>query len=177
MARVLLAVVGVLLLAGCYDSSSRSGVGALQPRDGKSGLALTGTFDGRQVAVSAGAPTLLLDDCDVTDGFDVDVCFFAQDIDGTTFGLIFDNPDALKAGQELPVVASDCRGEVCDGVVEGAIVAVQRGVGKDRVRATGGTVVVDVADKGVRYAGRLDLTLPDGRIGGTFDVVPRPDET
>ena len=78
----------MVLISACGDSSSRTGVGGLQPRDGRSGLVLTGMIDGRQVAVSAGAPRLLLSDCDVNDGFDVDVCFFTQDIDGTTFGII-----------------------------------------------------------------------------------------
>ena len=176
MIRLLLAVVVAALLAACGDPSGRTGVGGLQPRDGKSGLALTGTVGGRQVAVSAGAPRLLLDDCDVNNGLDVDVCFFAADIDGTTFGLIFENPDVLAAGSRLEVVPSDCTADACDDVAGAAVVDVQRGTGEDRVRAIGGNVVVDVADKGLRYAGRIDLTLSDGRLGGTFDVVPRPDE-
>lgn len=176
MRGILAAAVAVMMLSACGTAGTETGTAAIEPRDGKSGLSLTGTIDGRQVAVSTGLPEMLLDDCDVNAGFDVDLCFFAADLDGTTFGLIFENPDVLVAGTTLAVTPSACAREVCDTVTDGAVVDVQRGVGSDRVRATGGQLVVDVVEKGKRYAGRMNLLLPEGRIGGTFDVVPRPDE-
>ena len=169
------ALIG-MLLAGCGTAGTDSGTAAIEPRDGQSGLSLTGTVGGRQVAVSAGLPEMLLDDCDVNAGRDVDLCFFAAEIDGSDFGLVFENPDVLVAGTTLTVEPSTCTRDSCDTISDVAVVDVQRGVGTDRVRATGGQVVIDVADKGKRYAGRLNLSLPDGRLGGTFDVVPRPDE-
>jgi hypothetical protein len=170
------AVVLAVTLAACGTGGTGTGVSAITPRDGRSGLSLTGTIGGRQVAVSDGAPRLILDDCDINTGFDVDLCFFSRDIDGTTFGIVIENPDLLVAGERLPVVASTCHVRACDGVTDGLVVDVQLGVGKDRVRADGGHVDVTFVDTADRYAGTLNVTLPDGRIGGTFDVVPRPDE-
>lgn len=174
--RLLVAAAVAAALAACSTGGTGTGVNAVGPRDGRAGLSVTGTIGGRQVAVSDGAPKLILDDCDVNTGFDVDLCFFSRDIDGTTFGLVIENPDLLRAGQRAIVVPSTCRVRACDEVTEGLVVDVQLGVGRDRVRAQGGSVDVTVVDVGDRYAGTLNLTLPNGRVSGTFDVVPRPDE-
>lgn len=168
-------LAGAALIAGCGTSGTGSGVAGIEPREGRSGLQLTGTIDGRQVAVNDGAPVLRLDDCDVNDGPDADLCFFSRDVDGGFFAIVIENPAALAVGS-VPVVENACRSPHCDDVTDGALVELQFDPGAERTRATGGSLNLSVVDDAKRYAGTLNLTLPDGRLGGTFEVVPRPDE-
>lgn len=172
MTRALLAAASaLLLLAGCTASSATT----IQPRDGRSGLWGTGTLDGRQVVVTGGLPELLVGDCDPGDGPDRDVCFITSTIDGQSFVLTIQNPDVLVEGAELDVEDPGCGpGDGCDDVAGVAVVTIKLGTEPAR-RATNGTLRVTTVEPFQRYAGRLNLTLPNGRFTGTFDVVPRPD--
>jgi hypothetical protein len=172
--RALLAALAALALAACGASGTGSGVGAIEPRDGKSGLQLSGTIDGRQFVVNDGAPVLRLGDCDVNDGADRDLCFFSRELDGGFVGLVVENPEVIKPAT-LPVVDAPCTSPRCDDVTGGIVVELQFAPGAPRTRATGGNVVFTGVDDGDRYSGRLNLTFPDGRISGSFEVVPRPE--
>jgi len=174
MRRVLLAAVAAALLMACGTSGGGTGPAAIEPRDGRSGLQLSGTIDGKQVAVLDGAPVLRLGDCDVNDGADVDLCFFSRLVDGGFFAVLIENPDAVTEGQ-VPVLDSDCRSPFCDDETGGAVVDLQFEPGGPRTRATGGNLDVTTVENASRYAGTMNLTLPDGRLTGTFQVVPRPD--
>jgi hypothetical protein len=171
----LLALVAALSLAACGETP---GDVLPDPRDGRSGLRLTGQVGGRQIALSDGLPVLNTTDCDVAAGPDRDVCFVTRDISGESIIVIIENPDALAEGETLPVEAAPCRDRLdCDEVEGVAVVDVQIGLGADRIRATGGTLAIDVLVPGSRYRGSLDLRLPGGdRLRGEFDVVPRPEE-
>ena len=174
MRPALVAAILAIATVACGASGTGSGVGAIEPRDGKSGLQLSGTIDGRQVAVNDGAPVLRLGDCDVNDGQDADLCFFSREIDGGFLGIIIENPDAVTVGT-LPVVDPPCRSPHCEDVADGVVVELQFVAGARRTRVTGGEVIFTTADAGQLYSGRLNLTWPDGRIGGTVEVVPRPE--
>ena len=163
------------MLAACGTSGGGTGPAAIEPRDGRSGLQLSGTIDGRQVAVLDGAPVLRLGDCDVNDGADVDLCFFSRLVDGGFFAVLIENPAAVTEGR-VPVISSDCRSPYCDDEAAGAVVDLQFEPGGKRTRATGGSLVVTTVEEAKRYAGSLNLVLPDGRLTGTFQVVPRPEE-
>ncbi|MDQ3709075.1 MAG: hypothetical protein M3387_07205 [Actinomycetota bacterium] len=163
-------------LGGCGTAGTGQGVAGITPRNGRSGLSLSGTVEGRQIAINDGAPRMRIDDCDPNQGPDTDLCFFSRDIDGSFFGLIVENPDALVGGQALPVAAELCAPRACDELSEVAVVEVQLGVGTPRVRAEGGQLRMTTVEPRRRYAGSLTLELPDGRLAGTFDVVPRPPE-
>ncbi len=176
MRRALLGALLAVVLAACGAEGTRPGPAGIVPRNGRSGLSLSGVVDGRQYAVSDGAPVLRLGDCDVNEGPDTDLCFFSRDINGAFFGIVVENPDALRAGTMIPVVTSTCRRAVCDDVTDGAVVDVQLGVGQRRIRATGGSLTLNTLETGRRYSGTLTLVLPDGRLAGTFEVVPRPEE-
>lgn len=173
--RLAALVMGVALAAACGTAGTGTGVSGIEPRDGRSGLQLSGTVGGRQFAVNDGAPVLRLGDCDVNDGADTDLCFFSRDIDGGFFALIVENPEAVTVGR-VNVVDSDCRSPNCEEPGAGAITEVQFQPGASRVRATGGVLQFTTVEPSQRYAGTLNLELPDGRIGGTFEVVPRPAE-
>lgn len=163
-------VVGLAVLAaGCWSSTAETA----QPRDGRSGLQLTGTIAGRQLAVSDGAPQLNVGDCDPDVGGDSDVCVIADDIDGQLVVLVIENPDVLRAPATLPVVDPPC-GDACDDVTDGVVVDVQLGT-DSRVRARGGRVDLTVVQPFVRYAGDVRLRLPSGSLSGTFDLVPLDD--
>ena len=164
-----------VLAVGCVSSEGGSGVSAIEPRDGRSGLQLSGTIDGKQFAVNDGAPVLRLGDCDVNDGDDTDLCFFTREVDGGFVGIIVENPDVVKEG-DVEVGQSECQSPHCDDVVDGALVELQYAPGAPRVRATGGRLRFTAVEKAQRYAGTLSLVLPDGRVSGTFEVVPRPEE-
>jgi hypothetical protein len=174
VARTCLAVAALLVLGACATGGSESGVAAIQPRAGRSGLQLTGTVDGRQFAVNDGAPFLRVGDCDVNDGVDTDVCFFSRDVDGGYFAVIVENPDAMVPGG-VDVATSPCRSPQCDDVSDGIIAEVQYDRAEPRVRVTGGHFDFELVQAGARYAGTMNLELPDGRMGGTFEVVPRPE--
>lgn len=170
-----LGVAGVLLLAGCATSGGGSGVNAVvQPRDGRSGLHLAGTVDGRQFAVNDGAPVLRVGDCDVNDGADADVCFFSRQVDGGFVGIVIENPDQVAEGS-VDVVDASCQSPNCNAVDDGLVVELQQAAGGERSRATGGRVQFDRVEDGKRYAGTMNLQFPDGRLSGTFEVVPRPE--
>ena len=171
----LIVVVSVLLATACSTAGGGKGAAAIEPRDGKSGLHLSGTVDGRQVLVSDGAPELRLGDCDVNDGSDGDLCFFSSEVDGGYFALLVENPDAIVEGR-VEVVGSSCRSPRCEEAGAGAIVDLQFEPGGPRMRATGGNLTLSSVEEGARYGGTLNLDLPDGRLGGTFQIVPRPDE-
>ena len=168
-------VVSVLVAAACSTAGGGSGPAAIEPRDGKSGLHLSGTVDGRQLVVSDGAPELRLGDCDVNDGSDGDLCFFSQEVDGGFFAMIVENPEAVVEGR-VEVVGSSCRSPQCEEVGAGAIVDLQFDPGGPRTRATGGNLTLSTVEEARRYGGTLNLDLPDGRVGGTFQIVPRPEE-
>lgn len=157
-----------LLAAGCWSSAQ-----TVQPRDGRAGLQLTGTVDGDQLAVSDGAPRLVVGDCDPDVAGDTDVCVIADDINGQLVVLAVENPAVLQSGASLPVVDPGC-GQRCDDVTDAAVVDLQLGTG-DRVRATGGRIELDTVEPFVRYAGDVRLEFPSGRVSGSFDVVPRSD--
>ena len=164
-------LTGLALLAAACAGDGADPAGQL--RDGRAGIQLSGTVDGRQVAVRDGAPQLVVGDCQPRTGPAQDVCLITQTIGGDTFVLIFENPDLLEEGGELQVGDSPCRGASCDTVSDRAIVGVQ--VGEDRVRARGGEVRVDDVERFLRYRAEVRLELPSGRLSGHFDVVPRDD--
>ena len=174
VAVLVVAVLAVAVLAGCGAPDTARGLG-IAPRDGRSGLHLSGTVGGRQVAVNDGAPRLRLGDCDLNTGPDTDLCFSSRDLNGEFFALVVENPDALTAGEALPVADPGC-GQRCDEVQDVAVVDLQQGVTGRRLRAVGGRLQLTVVQPGRRYAGTLRLELAGGRLNGTFDVVPRPDE-
>lgn len=159
-----------VLAAGCWSSAPAQTV---QPRDGRAGLQLTGTVDGSQLAVSDGAPRLVVGDCDPDATGDSDVCVIADDINGQLVVLAIENPAVLESQASLPVVDPGC-GQRCDDVTDGAVVDLQLGIG-DRVRATGGRIELDTVEPFIRYAGEVRLEFPSGRVSGSLDVVPRRD--
>ncbi len=165
------ALVGLALLAGACGADSADPTSQL--RDGRAGVQLSGTVDGRQVAVRDGAPQLVVGDCQPRTGPAQDVCVITQTIGGDTFVLVFENPDLLQAGRELEIADAPCRGADCDGVTDHAVVAVQ--VGEDRARARGGEIHVEHVEEFVRYRADVRVELPSGRLSGHLDVVPRDD--
>ncbi|QBI21207.1 hypothetical protein ER308_17615 [Egibacter rhizosphaerae] len=168
------AVLGVLL--GALVVLSACGTAAVDDsREAGSGLELTGDVDGARVTVNDGAPELVVGDCSPRFGPGTDVCAISRAVGGEVFVLSIENPEVLEVGDTLDVAASDCRGPTCDDVTEHAVIDVQLGA-NDRVRAQGGTLRVDVVEEFRRYAGRLRLELPDGRLSGSFDLVPLPDD-
>ena len=171
----LIAVASVLLATACSTAGGGTGPAAIEPRDGKSGLHLSGTVDGRQFLVSDGAPELRLGDCDVNDGADRDLCFFSSEVDGGYFAVLIENPDSIVEGR-VEVVDSPCSSPRCEDVGAGAIVDLQFEPGGPRTRATGGDLTLSVVEEALRYGGTLNLDLPEGRITGTLQIVPRPEE-
>lgn len=157
--RVLAVLVAVLLTA--CASGGPEGYAALQPRDGRAGLWLTGTVGGRQVAVSDGSPALYLGNCGPGGDQDADLCFSGRDIDGGVLVVIVRNPDVLEAGEIVPV------GDI-------AVVDVRIGDAPVR-RARGGRLTMRVVEPASRYSGSMQLEFRNGRLTGDFDVVPRPE--
>lgn len=171
-----LPVLLVLLLAVTATGCGRASDNLLpDPRDGRSGLQMSGLLRDRQIAISDGLPILNTTDCDVNEGPDRDVCIIAEDINGELVRLVFENPDVLQEGAVLPV-GSDCADpEACDAVTDAAVVEVQFG-DREMQRLQSGTLTIEAVVPGARYRGDLDGQLDDGRISATFDVVPRPEE-
>ncbi|CAN5889180.1 hypothetical protein BH23ACT10_BH23ACT10_04770 [soil metagenome] len=167
-AAVGLLVVAVLT-AGCWSAPA----GGQQPRDGRAGLQLAGTVGSRQLAVSDGAPRLTVGDCDPDVSGDSDVCVIADDIDGQLVVMVIENPDVLQAPATLPVVDPGCR-DACDDVTDGVVVDLQIGTGP-RLRATGGSMVLETVQRFTHYVGDVRLELESGAVSGEFDVVPRSD--
>jgi hypothetical protein len=169
-----LAALLAALLTSCGAEPVGSGPSAVRPRDGRSGLRLAGVIRGQQLAISDGLPRLEATDCDPGDGIDQDVCVVSRTIDGTLFVLVFENPAVLKPGM-LSVAPGDCaRPEDCDRVTGVAVIDIQAGV-RTRVRAQGGSLTFDIVEPRQRYVGSLSLQLPNGRIDGEFDIIPRPE--
>ena len=165
------AVALAAALAGCGEAPDD----LPDPRDGRSGVQLSGTVRGRQVAVNDGLPELVVGDCDVAAGADDDVCVVSEDLSGAPFVLVFENPAALRPDTTLAVGGTCGTPEACDAVVAEAVLDVQLDQGDERRRATGGEVRLTVVEPSQRYAGELRVELPGGSVSGTFDVVPRPD--
>lgn len=165
-------LAAALLAAGCGESASLGD--AVQPRDGRAGLQVTGQLAGRQLTLSRGAPELVIGDCDPAAGSDTDVCAITADVDGTLFVFVLENPDALTPGAQLPVGDPDCDPAGCDAVTDTAIVDVQSGVGERR-RATGGTLELEAVEPPRRYVGQAQLDFPNGALSIDFDLVPRED--
>ncbi|HUG86901.1 MAG TPA: hypothetical protein VMM13_20190, partial [Euzebya sp.] len=147
------------------------------PRDGRSGIRLSGLLDDRQVAMSDGLPTINAGDCDVNEGVDRDLCILTEDISGQPIIIVFENPAVLAEGTTLAVGTGDCADPAaCDRVVDVAIIEV--GFDADaRIRAVSGELRMEVVVPGARYRGAFEIRLPDGsNLDATFDVVPRPAE-
>lgn len=171
---ICLVIAAVLALAGCGDTP---GDVLPDPRDGRSGLQMSGIVGNRQIAVSDGLPEVNFGDCDVADGPDRDLCVITQDISGELVVLIFENPDVLVAGERVAIADVPCQAvRDCDEVVEAAVVDVAVGTATSRTRAVSGQVTIEVAEPLARYRGTFDLRLPDGNLSGHFDLIPRPDE-
>ena len=161
-------------LVGCGDTP---GDVLPDPRDGRSGLQMSGIVGDRQIAVSDGLPEVNFGDCDVADGPDRDVCVITRDISGELVVLVFENPDVLVEGERVPIADAPCRAvRDCDEVTGAAVVDVLVGAGNARIRAVSGQVTIEVAEPQNRYRGTFDLRLPDGNLSGRFDLIPRPDE-
>lgn len=170
---VLLALLA-LLTAACGETP---GDVLPNPRDGRSGIQLSGRIGDRPISLSDGLPTLNTSDCDLPDGPDRDVCFVTRDVNGDQLVIVFENPAVLVEGAVLDVGPSDCgTPRECDAVTDVAIVEV-RFRDDEPVLAASGQLRVEVVVEGNRYRGDLRLRLPDGsNLTGTFDLVPRPDE-
>lgn len=165
-------VLVATLAAGCGETP---GDILPDPRDGRSGIQLSGLLSDRQVAISDGLPVLNTTDCDVNEGPDRDVCVITEDISGEQIRVIFENPDVLQAGAVLPV-GSDCVTAIeCDAVLDRAIIEFTFGTDAP-VRAVSGTLRIDRADPGRNYRGDFDVRVPNGSLNATFDLIPRPDE-
>lgn len=172
--RAAVAVVLLVLLSACAQGGGREG-GHEAPRDGQAGLQLTGSFAGRQLALSDGAPTLLAGGtCQQRIGLAADLCFASRDIDGTGVIVSFLNPEVLQPGATLPVGQGACRTlEQCAQVTEVAVIEVQ--VGGQRQRASSGRLSLGAVTPGQRYVGTATLGFRRGELSGSFDIVPRPE--
>lgn len=158
------------LAVGCGEANDN----LPDPRDGRSGLQLTGRSDGRPVTVNDGLPDLVFD-CDVNAGPDDDLCIVSEDISGELFTLVIENPDVLEPGVTLPIRDVACAtAEACDDVADAAIVQLRLGT-SDRVPVPDGTLAVTAVEPFSRWAAEVELRLPDGSLSGRFDVVPRPE--
>lgn len=169
--RPALLLVLVLVLAACGEPNDL----LPDPREGRSGIQLSGLLQDRQIAISDGLPVLNTGDCDLNEGPDRDVCIITEDINGELIRIVIENPGVLEEGAVLPI-GSDCRtaGE-CEAVTDMAVIDVQFGTGR-RIRAESGTLRMDVVVPFTRYRGDFDLRLPRGSLTATFDLVPRPEE-
>jgi hypothetical protein len=170
--RAALAAASVVLLAACGASGSMQP--QPEPRDGRSGLQLSGSFGGKQVAVSDGLPRLLVGDCSVRHGIPAEVCFASRNIDGNPVIIGLANPEAVASAEQLEAGRARCATmQGCAEVDGHALVFVL--VGEELRQATGGSVGVSTHEPGSRYAGELRLEVGRDRLTGTFDVVPRPE--
>lgn len=169
---VLLAVLA-LQLAACGESPDSV---LPDPRDGRSGLRMSGTLGSSQIAVNDGLPTINTGDCDLPDGADSDVCIVTEDLSGQSFVLVFENPGVLREGETVPIVDVPCgQPRACDDVTEGALVEL-RIVGGETLPGLSGQVAMETIVEGQRYRGTIDLRVRTGTLSGEFDVVPRPEE-
>lgn len=161
--RRLVALLALVALAACADPGSvqQQAVGRAD------GLQLSGQLAGHRISLSDGAPDVSLQDCDPADGPDTDLCVVARTIDGSTLGLVIENPDAFAEGVSLTVADRRCD-DGCDGVDDVAVVEVRL---DGRVhRATSGTV--SATAWGERYTVEVTLRFADGGgLSGSFDVA------
>lgn len=164
--RLVAVALLALLGAGCVDDE---GAQQAQPVSGQDGLRATGVLDGARIAISRGSPTVVLGDCDPNEGLDRDLCMLVRTIDGLQINLVIENPDALVAGEELPIGERACGETGCDGITDVAVVFLR--VNGEQLPVEGGRLVV--RETGPRYAAEFDLRLPNGeRLTGEFDVSP-----
>jgi hypothetical protein len=164
-----LVIVLAVWVSGCWPSPAES----TQPREGRSGLQLTGSIAGRQLAVSDGSPQVTAGDCDPDVSGDSDVCAIGQSIDGELVVVVFENPDVLVAGASLPVADPGC-GARCDQITDAAVIDLQVGTGR-RMRARGGRLELEEVTPFSRYAGEVRVSFASGAVAGSFDLVPRSD--
>jgi hypothetical protein len=161
----------VFLLSGCTATSQQM----VQPRDGRSGLQGTGTLNGEQVVVARGLPDLIVGTCRPQVGPTRDLCVISNLIDGRTFVMTVENPEALVEGETLPVGNPACGDHrSCEAVTDVAIVSLKIDTDPP-VNATSGTLHMTRIVPYQNYAGDVNLQLPNGRFRGSFDVIPRPD--
>lgn len=165
--RRLLAVLFtcVVALTACADEEAqRDPVG---PDDG---LQVSGQLFNKRYAVSDGEPEVVFGDCDAIDGRDQDLCVIARTLDGQNFGVVFENPDALRPGEALPVSDLNCVAEECDAHRDSILVEVR--VDGQPLKATGGTVTVNEVGP-PRWSGELVIRFADGGgLSGTFNIRP-----
>ncbi len=158
MRTFLAALAAALIVVACGPEPIQR-----QPVSADDGVHATGRLGDRQVHVSFGEPEVLLGPCAARRRPDEDsLCIAAKTIDGDTFGLIVENPSALRGGERVPV-DSDCPNDDC------ALVELRRG--DARFEAEHGELVVTNA--GERYAARFVLRVGTGTVTGAFDVAPR----
>jgi hypothetical protein len=173
MTRLLAVVLLVAALAGCVADDAQQ-----QAVSGDEGVQATGRLEGRRIAISSGAPTVVYGDCDPNDGADVDLCMRVRTIDGVRINIVIENPSALTPGERLPVRADACDLD-CDDIRTHAVVDIR--IDDLQRRASGGSL--DVSRVADRVAADIDLRFDDGdRITGQFDVAvggaaPQPPPT
>lgn len=178
---VVLAVVVAAVVAGCADGTEDETEAAASPSatvaapvGADDGIQATGRLDGSPVAISRGAPIVIVGDCDPTDGAaDEDLCIRARTIDGLEVALVVENRDALVAGSTVEVGRASCL-DGCDGITD--VVIARLVVGDESIEVTGGSF--DVAEAGPRWVADFTLELPFGdSLRGSFDVAERlPEE-
>lgn len=174
LAPICLVIAAAFGLVGCGETP---GDVLPDPRDGRSGLQMSGLVGDRQIAVSDGLPDVNFGDCDTPDGPDRDLCVITEDISGELVVLIVENPDVLVAGERVAIADVPCQAvRDCDEVADTAVVDVAVGTATSRTRAVSGQITVEVAEPLQRYRGTFDLRLPEGNLSGNFDLIPRPDE-
>lgn len=160
-----------MLLAGCGASPMSP---MPEPREGRSGLQLSGMFAGRQIAVSDGLPRLLIGECSVRHGIPAEVCFASRNIDGALVVIGIANPEAIAANGRMDAARARCTTTPgCGEVSDHALVFVR--VDEETRQATGGSVSISDLAAGSRYVGELRLDVGGERLTGSFDVVPRPE--
>lgn len=162
-----------MVLAGVALAASVAACGfageTVPPASPDAGIQATGRIDGSPVAISRGAPIVIIGDCDPEDGPDEDLCILARTLDGLEVDLVVENRDALVAGEIATVGRASCV-DGCDARSDVVIARVE--VGDDVKEVTSGTFEVSAA--GDRYTADFDLTMPSGdRLSGTFDVAER----
>lgn len=165
MLVVVLALLAVGM-AGCGDDETAP-VQPVTPNSRDQGIQATGTLDGQRVAISRGNPTVVVGDCDASDGLDRDLCILARTISGQSINLVIENPAVLVPGETV-TAGVECTG-ACDDVTAGAVAELR--IDGDVRPVERGSVTV--AEAGPRWIGEFDLVLSGGdRLIGTFDVEP-----
>lgn len=167
MRRTLTTLLVLLCLAaaGCAEEEAqRDPVG---PDDG---LQVAGQVFNKRYAVSDGEPEVVFGDCDAVDGRDQDLCIIARTLDGQNFGIVFENPEAFRPGESLPVTDLACVAEQCDDHRDSLLIEVR--VDGRPLEATGGNVTIAEAGP-PRWSGELVVRFADGGgLSGTFNVRP-----